>query len=148
MFALDPWKWQNDVQAQTDWRWLTIMRKREGKEITLADLINKVKADIDYRDVGMIACHNGVVRGTSRDGRPVRMLEIEVNAIQMESVLAEIRQRNGISAVEAHVFPGERNVGDDVMLVVVAGDFRENVFRALEDTVNRLKEIVVHKRER
>ncbi len=117
-------------------------------DVTLEDLFQKVKRRVDFARVGMIVCHNGVVRGTSRDGRPVKFLEIEVDKKRMESVLREMRQRPGIETVEAHVFSGQLKVGEDVMLVVVAGDYRENVFGALEDTVNRLKEIVVHKREK
>jgi len=39
-------------------------------------------------------------------------------------------------------------VGEDVMMVVVAGDFRENVFSTLMDTVNAIKKDVTSKTER
>ncbi len=113
-----------------------------GKEITLQDLVDKVKSYVDFTNVGMIACHDGVARGTSRNGKPVSLLEVEADLEEVEAVLQEMRKRKGISAVEAHVFQGKRKVGEDVMLVVVAGDFRENVFSALEDTVNKLKQVV------
>jgi len=119
-----------------------------GNNVTLADMVEKVKKSVDFTNVGMIACHNGVVRGTSREGKPVSNLEIDVDMNLVEMVLKEMRSRKGIAAVEAHVFPGIRRVGQDVMLVVVAGDFRENVFKTLEETVNRLKTTVVHKKER
>ncbi len=117
-------------------------------EVTLAQLVDKVKRSVDFTNVGMIACHNGVVRGTSRDGKPVSILEIDVDMNLVEMVLKEMREREGIAAVEAYVFPGIRKVGEDVMLVVVAGDFRENVFKTLEETVEKLKKTVVHKKER
>jgi len=118
------------------------------ENVTLADLVEKVKSTVDFTNVGMIACHNGVVRGTSRDGKPVSILEIDVDLNKVEMVINEMRSKKGIAAVEAHIFPGIRKVGEDVMLVVVAGDFRENVFKTLEETVNKLKETVVHKKER
>jgi len=37
----------------------------------LTDMIKKVKSHPDYKKAGMILCHNGVVRETSRDGKPV-----------------------------------------------------------------------------
>jgi molybdopterin synthase catalytic subunit len=59
-----------------------------------------------------------------------------------------MRSRPGIAAVKAHLFTGRRVVGQDVMLVVVAGDIRENVFPVLEEAVNRLKREAVLKREK
>jgi len=117
------------------------------EEVSFVDVYSKVKGSIDYNKVGMIVAHNGVVRGTSRDGKPVSRLHIEVDKERMDAVLAKMRKREGISAVEAHVRSGERLVGEDVMFVVIAGDFRENVFKAQKDTVNELKEVVVHKKE-
>jgi molybdopterin synthase catalytic subunit len=42
---------------------------------------------------------------------------------------------------------GKLVVGDDVMYIVVAGDFRENVFPALMDAVNMIKAQVTTKTE-
>lgn len=115
--------------------------------VTLGELVERIKAGIDPARTGMIACHNGMVRGTSRDGRPAVYLEIEMNRSAWTLILEEMRRRPGITAVEAHLFTGRRRVGDDVMLVAVAGDIRENVFPVLEETVNRLKREAVIKHE-
>jgi molybdopterin synthase catalytic subunit len=45
----------------------------------LARLIDTIKKHPDYHKAGMILCHNGVVRGTSRDGRKVSGLTISVD---------------------------------------------------------------------
>jgi molybdopterin synthase catalytic subunit len=116
--------------------------------VCLADLISRIKSAMDPAKVGMIVCHNGVVRGTTREGLPAEYLEIDVDASAWARVLDEMRLRPGIAAVEAHLFTGRRQVGEDVMLVAVAGDIRENVFPALEDTVNRLKREAVIKQEK
>jgi len=113
----------------------------------LQHLVATIKAHPDYHKVGMIACHNGVVRSTSRDGREVEGLRIGVNREILECILAEQRRRPGIIEVLAHVFEGPRRVGDDVMLVAVAGDIRENVFPVLAETVEQLKQLVTHKEE-
>jgi molybdopterin synthase catalytic subunit len=38
----------------------------------LADMIKKIKSRPDFHKVGMILCHNGVVRGTTRTGNRFR----------------------------------------------------------------------------
>lgn len=113
----------------------------------LQRLVATIKARPDYHKVGMIACHNGVVRSTSRDGREVEGLKIEVDKELLETILAGQRRRPGIIEVLAHVFEGPLRVGDDVMLVAVAGDIRENVFPVLVETVEQLKKLVTHKEE-
>ena len=115
---------------------------------TLNDLVEKIKGNMDTAKVGMIACHNGVVRGTSRAGEPAEYLDIELDSEAWEKVLEEMRLEPGIAAVEAYLFTGRRYVGEDVLLIAVAGDIRENVLPVLEKTLNRLKKEGVRKREK
>jgi molybdopterin synthase catalytic subunit len=116
--------------------------------ITLASLVEKVKRECDPAKVGMIVCHNGVVRGTTRSGELAVFLEIGVDRAAWDRVVDDMRRQPGIAAIETHLFTGRRQVGEDVMLVVVAGDIRENVFPVLERTVNRLKTEAVLKKEK
>jgi molybdopterin synthase catalytic subunit len=113
----------------------------------LFDLIARVKAHPDYHKVGMILCHNGVARATSRDGRPVSELTVQADRARLAEIIAAIKSRPGIVEVLAEIREGKRAVGDDVMFVVVAGDFRENVFAALMDCVNLIKSDVTKKTE-
>ncbi len=115
---------------------------------TLNDLVEKIKREADFKKVGMIACHHGLARGTSRSGELAEYLDVDVDAEVWEQVLREMREEPGISAVEAYLFTGRRYVGDDVMLIAVAGDIRENVLPVLEKTLNRLKKEAVKKREK
>ena len=114
---------------------------------TLDELIAKVKRETDPARVGMILCHNGVVRATTRTGEPAECLDVTVDEAAWERVLADARRLPGVAAVEAYHFSGCRRVGEDVMYVVIAADIRENAFPALEATVNRLKTEAVKKRE-
>jgi molybdopterin synthase catalytic subunit len=116
----------------------------EGK---LDGMIRRVKAHPAYDRVGMILCHNGVVRGTARDGAPVQELTVRVDRQRLGEIIADMKGRPGIVEVLAEVREGAFRVGDDVMYVVVAGDFRENVFAVLMDTVNRIKAEVTRKTE-
>lgn len=115
---------------------------------TLTDLMDRIKKQTDAAKVGMIACHNGLVRATSRDGRPAEYLNIDVNSNAWDAILKEMRAQPGIAAIEAYLFTGRREIGDDVLLVAVAGDIRENVFPVLEKTVNRLKKEAIQKKEK
>jgi len=115
--------------------------------MTLQQMVKAIKARPDFEKVGMIACHNGVVRATSRDGRNVTGLEIAIDHVALETILEEMRQRQGIIEVAVHLFEGYREICDDVMLVAVAGDIREHVFPVLEETVERLKREVTSKKE-
>lgn len=114
----------------------------------LQELVDKVKREIDPMKVGMIVCHNGVVRGTSRAGIPAEFLDVGVDREKWESIIGEMRAQPGIAAVETHLFTGRRQVGDDVMFLVVAGDIRENVLPVLENLLNRLKKEAVIKFEK
>jgi molybdopterin synthase catalytic subunit len=115
--------------------------------MSLMDLIGKVKAHPDYERVGMILCHNGVVRGTTRDGRHVTELTVKADHTRLAEIIAEMKERPGIVEVLAEVCEGNLRVGDDVMYVTVAGDLRENCFPVLTDTVNAIKRDVTKKTE-
>lgn len=115
--------------------------------MNLQEMIDKVKMHPDYPKAGMILCHNGVVRSTSRAGRPVSELTVRVERQPLQKIIDDIRQRPGIVEVLVEIREGRLCPGEDVMFIVVAGDFRENVFSALMDMVNRIKAEVTRKIE-
>ena len=116
--------------------------------MSLAELVERVKKHADFGKVGMVLCHNGVVRATSRDGSSVSEVTVRVDRKRLEAVLADVKAMPGIVEAVAHVKEGTLKVGEDVMYVVVAGDFRENVFNAMIAAVNRIKADVTSKTER
>ncbi len=111
-------------------------------------LIERIKRHPQYAQVGMILCHNGVVRGTARDGTAVRGLRVGVDREMLAQVIAQQKQRPGIIEILVEI-NADRDlaVGDDVMALVVAGDIRENVIAALSDTLNAIKSTVTRKTE-
>lgn len=111
-------------------------------------LIAKIKTHPAFDQVGMILCHNGVVRGTSRDGRKVTGLRVAVDRERLTRVLIEQRARAGIVDVQVEIAADtDLSIGDDVMILAVAGDIRENVIEALTDTLNAIKTTVTAKTE-
>jgi molybdopterin synthase catalytic subunit len=115
--------------------------------VSLAKLIEEVKRRPDFIKVGMILTHTGIVRGNSRDGKPVGEIAVRADSAVLLRVVAEMKARPGIIEVLAEVRDGRLKVGEEIMNVVVAGDIRENVFPVLMETVNRIKEEVTHKKE-
>ena len=112
----------------------------------LSDLIAKIKTHPDYSKVGMILCHNGVVRQTSRDGRNVSGLRVSVDHHKLMDILEENRQKPGIVDIQVDIIENrDLTVGDDVMFLVVAGDIREHVIACLQDTLNAIKTQVTRK---
>ncbi|MBW1889832.1 MAG: molybdenum cofactor biosynthesis protein MoaE [Deltaproteobacteria bacterium] len=111
-------------------------------------LIEKIKQHPDYPKAGMILTHNGVVRQTSRDGRPVTGLRVAVDYDKLERIVTQKKQIPGIVEILVEIFD-ERNlaVGDDVMFLVVAGDIRETVITTLSETLNAIKTMVTKKTE-
>ncbi|MEE4608893.1 MAG: molybdenum cofactor biosynthesis protein MoaE [Desulfobacteraceae bacterium] len=116
--------------------------------MNLDQLIQAVKRHPDYARVGMMLCHVGVVRATSRDGRPVTGLRVAVDRQRLEAVLDAQRRRPGIVDIRIEI-AADRDlaVGEDVMHLVVAGDIREHVIETLADTLNAVKATVTHKTE-
>jgi molybdopterin synthase catalytic subunit len=116
--------------------------------MNLTHMIDSIKKHPDYHRAGMILCHNGVVRETSRDGRRVSGLTLSVDHEKLRQVIETYKKRPGIVEILVEIAEN-RNlaVGDDVMLLVVAGDIRENVIAVLNDTLNAIKATVTQKTE-
>jgi molybdopterin synthase catalytic subunit len=111
-------------------------------------MIAEIRRHPEFHKAGMLLAHNGVVRATSRDGRRVRGLRVGVDHRRLEQILTEQRNRPGIIDIRVAIAE-DRNlsVGDDVMVLIVAGDIRENVISVLSDTLNRIKTTVTEKTE-
>jgi molybdopterin synthase catalytic subunit len=114
--------------------------------MNITKLIDQIKNHPEYDKAGMILCHNGVVRRTARDGKEVSGLRIRVDHDKLRAVAAEHKQRPGIVEILVEIAEDkDLSVGDDVMLLLVAGDIRENVIDCLHDTLNAIKTTVTHK---
>lgn len=114
----------------------------------LQNLLNKVKAHPDFAKAGMVLCHNGVVRESSRDGRKVTGLSVRVDEDKLTAIIERQRKLPGIVDIQIKINGGvDLKVGDDVMYLIVAGDVRENVIKVLHDTLNEVKTTVTSKTE-
>jgi molybdopterin synthase catalytic subunit len=118
------------------------------KSVSLDDLVAGLKARPEITRAGMILCHNGIVREFDRSrAKRVRALKVEVDAAAIGQIRTWAESQPGIVGVAIAALEGEFHVGDDLLYVVVAGDFRENVFAVTREIVERIKSGGVHKTE-
>jgi len=110
-------------------------------------MIQKAKAHPEAGRIGMIASHLGIVRATSRDGRPVERIQVAYDHGLLDSIIQNIKGMPGIVEVLVDTEEGTLKIGDEILAVVVAGDIRENVFNALITAVNRIKAEASKKKE-
>ncbi|MEA1969097.1 MAG: molybdenum cofactor biosynthesis protein MoaE [Thermodesulfobacteriota bacterium] len=103
-------------------------------------MIQKVKEHPDYGKVGMILCHNGVVRQTTREGEEVTGLKVTVDHEKLNRLIIRQKEKKGIIEIFVEIADNQRlKVGDDIMQIVVAGDIRDNVIETLSETLNKVK---------
>lgn len=116
--------------------------------MNMNEMIERIKQHPAFDKVGMILCHNGVVRATSREGRPVTGLKLTVDHEKLHQVIEKHKRWPGILDIQIHIEENKQlSVGDDVMFLVVAGDIRDNVVPTLSDTLNEIKLTVTRKEQ-
>lgn len=119
----------------------------QGERPSLDQWLADIKATTDITGTGMYLMHNGVVRGTSRDGRPVTGMILGVDHERLAEILETARLMEGVTHIRAWVNEGTLSVGDDIMYVLVGGDIRDHVFDALKALVRMIKTEVVTEEE-
>lgn len=116
--------------------------------MNMSRLLDQIKKHPDIHKAGMILCHNGIVRESSRDNRPVSGLQVKVDHAKLEEVIRKNKSKPGIIEILVEIAEDTvLSIGDDVMMLAVAGDIRDNVIRVLEDTLNAIKSTVTTKME-
>jgi len=121
-------------------------------EVTLIDLLRRVRENPELRKAGAIACFIGIVRGDAIRGGEVKRLYVEayeeVAVKSLRKIAEEILQQPGIVDVRIHHAVGELGVGEDIVYIIVAGAHRDSVFKALREAVERMKkEAAIWKKE-
>jgi molybdopterin synthase catalytic subunit len=109
--------------------------------------IQEIKKSADPRELGMILIHNGVVRATSKEGQPVRKMNLSFSPKKLETLLKEFRDREGILDLRVWINHGELAVGDDIMLLAVAGRFRSDIMPVFQELLSRIKNDIVKEEE-
>ena len=112
---------------------------------TLDALILKARSSPDIRKAGAIGTFTGIVRGVA-DGVEVKALEFEkyagVAEERINCIVKDIKKREGVLEVLVHHRSGYIETGEDIVYIVVLGSHRSQVFSALSDAIERVKEEV------
>jgi len=119
-----------------------------GEKMDIAKVLATLKKDSNFTDnVGMILIHNGVVRGISREGKKVKKLLVKTDNRKIEQIKKKYESKKGIFKIKIEANAGEFEPGDDLLWIIVAGDFRENVKEVLSDVLEEVKSVAVKKKE-
>jgi molybdopterin synthase catalytic subunit len=109
--------------------------------------IREIKANADPEAIGMMLAHNGIVRGTAKDGKTVKGMKLSFDNEKLESCVKSMKKRDGIVEIRVWINQGELKVGDDIMYVLVAGRFRTDVLPVLQELLTYIKTEVVKEEE-
>ena len=108
--------------------------------------LEDVKRKVDPSLLGMILVHNGVVRGTSKDGKPVTGMQLSYDQLKLHSFVERFKARDGIVDIKVWINEGTLKVGDDIMMLLVAGRLRTDVLPVFQELLSAIKnEIVIEK---
>lgn len=109
--------------------------------------LNEAKREDTAGSCGMYLFHNGVVRETAKarvregntDAGRVEAMTVKADRARADRAVARARGMEGIRHVRVWLNEGTLAVGDDIMLVLIGGDIRPHVVKALETLVGELK---------
>ncbi|MFX1481258.1 MAG: molybdenum cofactor biosynthesis protein MoaE [Promethearchaeota archaeon] len=121
-------------------------------EIDLESIIKAVKENSNIMKAGSIHTFTGIVRSTSKKGKPVVRMKIDAyDDLANKSILKiceKLKQREGIIEIKIIHLKGEFELSEDLVHVVVASAHRKEGFETIADAVEMYKkEIEVWKRE-
>lgn len=121
-------------------------------ELSITDLLDFIRANQRFNEVGGVASFFGFVKGFTSDDKKVTSLELEAYKERAEETFSkiseDIRTRPGIVDCLVHHITGKLDLGDLIFVVMVAGRSRKDVFPALVEAVERAKsEAAIWKKE-
>jgi len=98
-------------------------------------------------EVGMIACHLGIVRGYTSSGEPIKYMNVRYNREALNDLLNNFKKYPGIKDILVEVAEGRRQIGDWIMAVLIAGDNRQHTLLVLERLIELIKRSVIKEEE-
>ncbi|HVN24158.1 MAG TPA: molybdenum cofactor biosynthesis protein MoaE [Syntrophorhabdales bacterium] len=109
--------------------------------------LREVKEKSDPDSLGMILVHDGIVRGTSKTGQCIKGMHLSHDKEKLDLVASRLRMREGIVDIRVWINSGKLKVGDDIMLVLVAGRFRTDILPVFTELLTAIKGEIVRERE-
>lgn len=109
--------------------------------------LKEIKKRAAAEELGMILVHNGIVRATSKEGKPVRRMKTTYSASKLDAAIALLKQKDGIADIKVWINEGILQVGDDIMKVCVAGRFRTDVLPVFQELLTAIKSEIIKEEE-
>ncbi|MFX1280453.1 MAG: molybdenum cofactor biosynthesis protein MoaE [Promethearchaeota archaeon] len=111
-----------------------------------------MKSNSNIKNAGSIHTFTGIVRSTSKNGKPVVRMKIDAyDDLANKSIFKiceKLKQRKGIIDIKIIHLKGEFELSEDLVYVIVASAHRKEGFETIADAVEMYKkEIEVWKRE-
>ncbi|MCS7232595.1 MAG: molybdenum cofactor biosynthesis protein MoaE [Synergistetes bacterium] len=115
---------------------------------SIENWIKEVKETANPENLGMILIHNGIVRETSkREDKKVKGINLSYNKELLEKTIEDFSKKEGIEKIKAWINEGVLKVGDDIMLVLVAGRYRTDILPTFEALIEKIKKEIVNEEE-
>jgi molybdopterin synthase catalytic subunit len=125
-----------------------ILTESNTKKALMIDRwIEEIKRRANPEELGMILVHNGIVRATSKSGKPVRGMKLSYDKEKLDSMIPTFKQKTGVVDVRVWINAGDLEVGDDIMFLIVAGKFRTDVLPVFEELLSVIKREIVTEQE-
>lgn len=113
----------------------------------IQEWIEEIKAKSPKDQLGMILVHNGIVRATSKDGKPVQGMYLSYDEKLLSNLVKRFKETDGIVDIKVWLNQGKLSIGDDIMYVLVAGRFRTDVLPVFQELIREIKSNVVNEKE-
>ncbi|MGD9579371.1 MAG: molybdenum cofactor biosynthesis protein MoaE [Syntrophorhabdus sp.] len=109
--------------------------------------IREIKSKSPKDQLGMILVHNGIVRATSKEGKPVEGMVLSYDEKLLNDLITRFKKNDGVVDIKVWINQGKLSIGDDIMLVLVAGRFRTDVLPVFQELIREIKNTVVNEKE-
>ncbi len=124
-----------------------LMNAKENGGLMINRWIEEVKKRANPEELGMILIHNGIVRGTSKAGKSVHGMRLSYDPDKLNSIIMALKQKRGIVEIKAWINSGNLEVGDNIMLLLVAGRFKTDVSPVFDELLTTVKSKIVSEEE-
>jgi len=121
----------------------------DASECTFLDpsaILDEIRSH-NINRAGMILLHNGIVRAFARNGLPITRIKTKVDREKLKEIIEDALKMKGIIDIRVVIREGDLKIGEDMMLLAVCGDIRENVISCLSQTLDRIKKEAISKVE-
>jgi molybdopterin synthase catalytic subunit len=119
----------------------------DGEVSMVEHWIKDIKKTCPADMLGMILVHNGIVRATTKDGKPVKGMKLSYDQDALDTCVGRLKQREGLAGIRTWINHGALSVGDDIMYLLVAGRFRTDVLPVLQELLSAVKNEIIHEEE-